>query len=266
MAIQLNDRDYLIFKLLDEHQVLLEKHIAWFITDEAKPVLIRDRLRKLFYLDYLLCQRHDTKLPWWTTPTKPLIYMLAPLARTISGAKQKENDIFDCDWQRNHLEIANIRMIFLMAQKDGIVQNFQWQTCHPGLDSNKQIFDAFITCTWESVNHKIGLVSHPQISSELTNCLEQELNSGNITDIMIISRDQAHQENLRKLLSDFRAKQGKNNILFATHQDLYKSGLDKVCWLNLNCEPIKFSSLPQSNSAYPGHPDSTFGDIHSASA
>jgi len=52
MAIQLNDRDHLIFNLIDEHQVLLEKHISWFISGEDKPVLIRDRLRKLFYLDY----------------------------------------------------------------------------------------------------------------------------------------------------------------------------------------------------------------------
>src|SRR6185437_6150778 len=80
MAIQLNERDYQIFKLLDEHQVLLEKHILWFVAADDKPVLIRDRLRKLFYLDYLICQRHDNKLPWWTTPTKPLVYMLAPLA------------------------------------------------------------------------------------------------------------------------------------------------------------------------------------------
>ena len=56
MAIQLNSRDELIFKLLEEHEVLLEKHISYFIADDAKPVLIRDRLRKLFYLDYLICQ------------------------------------------------------------------------------------------------------------------------------------------------------------------------------------------------------------------
>lgn len=266
MAIQLNDRDYLIFKLLDEHQVLLEKHIAWFITNEDKPVLIRDRLRKLFYLDYLLCQRHDTKLPWWTTPTKPLVYMLAPLARTISGAKANENNIFDCDWQQRHLEIANIRMIFLIAQKEELVRNFQWITCHPAMDSNKQVFDAFISCAWTSVNHRIGLISHPEISTELAAQLEQELVSGNVTDIMIISRDQSHQENLQKLLSGFQAKTSKNNIVFATHQDLYKSGLNKTCWLNLNREQINFSGLPQTISPSSLHLDSAFGDIHTASA
>jgi hypothetical protein len=34
MAIQLNDRDQLIFKLIDEHEVLLEKHISWFIAGD----------------------------------------------------------------------------------------------------------------------------------------------------------------------------------------------------------------------------------------
>ncbi len=71
-----------------------------FVAPENKPVLIRDRLRKLFYLDYLICQRHDNKLPWWTTPTKPLVYMLAPLARTVSGASENENDVYNNDWQR----------------------------------------------------------------------------------------------------------------------------------------------------------------------
>ena len=71
MAIQLNNRDFEIFKLLREHSVLLEKHLAWLLAQEGKPVLIRDRLRKLFYLDYIKCQRHEGKLSWWTTPTKP---------------------------------------------------------------------------------------------------------------------------------------------------------------------------------------------------
>src|SRR5271156_2633210 len=110
MAIQLSERDYLIFKLLAEHNVLLEKHIAWFIAAEDKPVLIRDRLRKLFYLDYLLCQRYDEKLPWWTTPTKPLVYKLAPLAKAMSGLKNLEGELIDNQQEQKFLEVANIRM------------------------------------------------------------------------------------------------------------------------------------------------------------
>src|SRR5271163_667112 len=101
MAIQLNDRDYLIFKLLAEHNVLLEKHISWFIAGEEKPVLIRDRLRKLFYLDYLLCHKPETTLPWWTTPTKPLVYMLSPISRDISGQSSEPYDLLDEEKQRH---------------------------------------------------------------------------------------------------------------------------------------------------------------------
>src|SRR5580693_4875093 len=119
MAIQLNDRDHLIFKLIEEHQVLLEKHISWFIAPDDKPVLIRDRLRKLFYLDYLLCQRHSTKLPWWTTPTKPLVYMLSPMSKNISGTEEENLDLLDSSVQRHLLEVANIKMLALMAQQAG---------------------------------------------------------------------------------------------------------------------------------------------------
>ena len=99
MAIQLNERDHLIFKYVEEHQVLLEKHIAWFISVDQKPVLIRDRLRKLFYLDYLLCQRHKNTLPWWTTPTKPLVYTLAPLTRSLISSKDSDLDLSESDVQ-----------------------------------------------------------------------------------------------------------------------------------------------------------------------
>ncbi len=175
MAIQLNDRDYQIFKLLDEHQVLLEKHISWFVAAEGKPVLIRDRLRKLFYLDYLICQRHDNKLPWWTTPTKPLVYMLAPLARSISGAHQNEGDVYSNDWQLDHLEIANIRMIFLIGKKDGYLSALQWKTCSDE-NEQKQIYSAIISATCQNCNCNIGLISHPQLDNDFRRLIRTRTN------------------------------------------------------------------------------------------
>ena len=127
MAIQLNERDHLIFQLINEHQVLLEKHISWFISGDDKPVLIRDRLRKLFYLDYLLCHRHGTKLPWWTTPTKPLVYMLSPMSRSVSGLPEQEHDLFDANVQRHLLEVANLRMLYLVAVNEGHIRDFLGQ-------------------------------------------------------------------------------------------------------------------------------------------
>src|SRR5437868_13279347 len=129
MAIQLNERDELIFSLLEEHQVLLEKHISWFIATEQKPVLIRDRLRKLFYLDYVLCQRHRDTLPWWTTPTKPLVYTLSPMTRNMFGAGEMDLDINDHDTQRHLLEVANLRMLFHVAHTDAQIADFEWITC-----------------------------------------------------------------------------------------------------------------------------------------
>ena len=166
MAIQLNDRDHLIFKLIDEHQVLLEKHISWFISNNEKPVLIRDRLRKLFYLDYLLCHRHGSKLPWWTTPTKPLVYLLSPMARTCSGLPQAELDLFDTEVQRHWLEVANIRMIHLIAQKDGQISQFSWLTLKPD-QSGKKTADAKVSFGSNGNLHKMAIVNHPAVSNVL---------------------------------------------------------------------------------------------------
>jgi hypothetical protein len=255
MAIQLNERDYQIFKLLDEHQVLLEKHISWFVSTEEKPVLIRDRLRKLFYLDYLICQRHDSKLPWWTTPTKPLVYMLAPLARTISGASQSENNPYDNDWQQKHLEIANIRMIFLIAQKEGLLNSLKWQTCA----DNTNTYDAVISFKYQSIDCNVGLMSHPNLNEDLSVSLKDQLNNSNITHTIIVSRHKAHQESLQKSLIQLKSDANVNSILFATHQDLYKSGLAKVRLNNVINKPINFPL----NSVMPNC-SANFGTIEAA--
>ena len=260
MAIQLNDRDYQIFKLLDEHQALLEKHIAWFVAPEDKPVLIRDRLRKLFYLDYLLCQRHDSKLAWWSTPTKPLVYMLAPLARTVSGARQNSMDIYDNEWQRDHLEIANIRMIFLIAQKEGLLKTCDWQT-HMPINGTVPIYDALISCAWQSHFCKIGLISHPEFNSATSDRLSQALSKTDIHRTIIISRDESHQNNLQTLLLELPDKTNLNSVLLATHQDLYRSGLSKVSWYNAFGQRASFLD----NDSFSGW-NADFGTINVASA
>ena len=262
MAIQLNQRDYLIFQLLVEHTVLLEKHIAWFVAHEEKPVLIRDRLRKLFYLDYLLCQRYDNKLSWWTTPTKPLVYMLAPLAASMAGSKTPNIDTSDTNQQKKYLEIANIRMIFLIAQTKGIVQNFKWTTC--GSANNGYILDAVISCDSKSASYNLGLLCHPVIDRDLLAKIEKEMIEKKITNIMIVCGDQTHQVDLQKLLTGSKILSDKT--VFAVHQDLYKNGIDKVLWLSATRQPVKF--LGQSNTisvTAPGPGQSQiFTDVHAA--
>jgi hypothetical protein len=227
MAIQLNDRDHLIFKLIDEHEVLLEKHISWFIAGDDKPVLIRDRLRKLFYLDYLLCHRHGSKLPWWTTPTKPLVYMLSPMARTLSAAGEAQDDIFENDFQRHHLEVANLRMLYLIAQKNGLVTDLQWQTFKR---AKKEVtsLDARVTFSALGTTHKVGLVNNPDCDSLLADKLNSALAAEDIDTVLLISRDEVAQ----KALQDLIATTGSlsQHTIFATHQDLYREGIAGSSW------------------------------------
>lgn len=225
MAIQLNERDHLIFKLIDEHQVLLEKHISWFISGDDKPVLIRDRLRKLFYLDYLLCHRHATKLPWWTTPTKPLVYMLAPLARTVSNLKEEEVDLFDADIQRHLLEVANLRMMHLIGVKENEISDFTWTTCK-AVEGQKKHVDAIVKLTVGGNVRNFGIINHPATTAELISNIESAIKGG-VESVLIVSRDEAHQAEVQTLLSNSSVSK---NVFFSTHHELYKTGIVKSAW------------------------------------
>jgi hypothetical protein len=229
MAIQLNERDELIFNLIEEHQVLLEKHIAWFISTESKPVLIRDRLRKLFYLDYLLCQRHRDTLPWWTTPTKPLVYTLSPMTRGIVGLGDMEMDVNDHDIQRHLLEVANLRMLFHVAQTDGQIANFEWTTCNREKQSKNM--DARVTFTRGSTTYDVAILNNPNLdAAALSQRIEGALDHDGVEMVWIVSRDEAQQRVTEKMV----AANGtiSNHVFFGTHQDLYKAGIVKCNWEN----------------------------------
>ncbi len=239
MAIQLNERDNLIFKLIDEHQVLLEKHISWFISGDDKPVLIRDRLRKLFYLDYLLCHRHGTKLPWWTTPTKPLVYMLSSMTRSVSGMAEEEIDLFDSDIQRHLLEVANIRMLFLVGVRDAQIREFDWTTFKLKVGETKSL-DAKASFRCGESAHRVGIMNHPTISDALIPGIEAALQETGVEKILIVSRDDAHQAQLQKFLAG-ASSMVRNRCLFATHHELYRSGIVVSNWQS--CEAVSSTAF-----------------------
>lgn len=243
MAIQLNDRDHLIFNLIDEHEVLLEKHISYFITEEDKPVLIRDRLRKLFYLDYLLCHRHGTKLPWWTTPTKPLVYMLSPMAKSVSGKEQDDTDRFDANWQRHHLEVANIRMLYLIAKNEGKVSDIKWTTCK-GEEKDKFQLDAKVSFTSNGIAYDIGIANNPGCDETTLSALEKSLSGAGVEMLLIITRDDESQAALQAKISQMSNSSLAKYCFFATHQELYKKGMINAHWQNAECRAL--SLFPKS--------------------
>ena len=252
MAIQLNERDHLIFRLISEHQVLLEKHIAWFISGEDKPVLIRDRLRKLFYLDYLLCQRHNSKLPWWTTPTKPLVYMLSPISRNISDVAAGTLDLFDSEVQRHFLEVANIRMVCLVAKKDGDIEDLSWTTCKEKSNETTGL-DAVVTLTTNRGVRKVGILNHPDSSKIDSTNLAAYFAHESVDIIGIVSRDEGHQEILRKQILQYGGSFDFRKVLLVTHHNLYKLGITKASWSSAQGETIDL--IDGSSAAIPWNPD-----------
>jgi len=245
MAIQLNDRDKLIFKLIDEHQVLLEKHISWFISGEDKPVLIRDRLRKLFYLDYLLCHRHGTKLPWWTTPTKPLVYMLSPMTRNLVGCENSEIDLFDSEVQRHLLEVANLRMLHLMGVKDNQISDFEWTTLG-ARTSVGMTMDAKVRFKCNATEHRLGILNHPAADTELIRKLEQGLQMEGINAILVVNRDEVHQKSLQAL--NCSSPMLQRRCYFATHHELYKLGIAQTKWQGCDQKTANLFVTPTAES------------------
>jgi hypothetical protein len=245
MAIQLSERDNQIFRFIDEHQVLLEKHIAWFISCDEKPVLIRDRLRKLFYLDYLLCERHGGKLPWWTTPTKPLVYTLSPLTRQIVKAGEMKMNLNDAESQRHLLEVANLRMLYLMDQKDGTISDFQWNTVRKS-DVTVGGIDATVSYKRNGTECTSAVMNHPmQLGNELVVAIQKTLTESKVDNLIIISRDDAHMAKLQNALAGTSVA---SRVLLTTHQEVYKSGMSKTKWQSAVAQPsASTSTMPAIN-------------------
>ena len=246
MAVQLNDRDNLIFKLIDEHEVLLEKHISWFIAEENKPVLIRDRLRKLFYLDYLLCHRHATKLPWWTTPTKPLVYMLAPISRSIVGIELDDVDRFDADWQRHHLEVANLRMLYTIAQTEGRISKFEWATIK-GEAREKSGLDARISFESNGIAYDIGVANNPGRDEASLARLEESLKQDGVEMLLIVARDDEEKQAIQDAIMKRTGSALAKSCFFSTHQELYNDGVVDAEWENT--ESRKLHLFPVAGKA-----------------
>jgi hypothetical protein len=228
MAIQLNDRDHMIFNLIEEHEVLLEKHIAWFISADSKPVLIRDRLRKLFYLDYLLCQRHSDTLPWWTTPTKPLVYSLSPMSRTIVGSED-EFAMVENETRRHLLEVANLRMLFMIDEKEGRIEDLCWTTL-----KEHDSLAAKVTFKHNGLRYSIGIINNPTGDAvQLAEAVHRACESADVDKVWIVSRDEESQKCVQTALKACDTEDildGK--CVFATHQHLYKAGMVKAKWQN----------------------------------
>jgi len=251
MAIQLSERDYLIFRLIKEHHVLLEKQIAWFISLDEKPVLIRDRLRKLFYLDYLLCERHTGKLPWWTTPTKPLAYMLSPMTRQMLNASDTAYALSDGETQRHLLEVANLRMLLLQDQKEGLIANCTWESSRKA-QFDEAGYDAIVSFKQNEISHHIGIINNPPggVSGALR-AVNQALEEKAIHNVWIISADDSFQRSLQQGLAS-TAIAGR--VAFATHQEIYKTGAIKANWQSTNGQALAaIGSVTDNQLTWPGH-------------
>src|SRR5262249_27258463 len=190
MPVRLTERDHAIFRLIDEHGLLLEKHIANFLWSDQKPSFVRDRLRRLQYFDYVVCSTHDGKLSWWNSPTKPLMYALSPMTRELIGASDYELDLRHFEIQRHLLEVANLRMIFHKDEQNGKISNLQWTTCRP--QSNRLCaLDARVSLVYKDKLHNIGVLNQSSTEFDSTvSRLTAAVGDDAVETVCVISADQ----------------------------------------------------------------------------
>ncbi|HEY9868518.1 MAG TPA: hypothetical protein V6D08_05085 [Candidatus Obscuribacterales bacterium] len=232
MPVRLTQRDYAIFRLIEEHGVVLEKHISYILCSDQKPSFVRDRLRKLQYLDYVVSTHHDGMLSWWKSPTKPLVYALSPMTRDLIGAGDSVVDLRHFEIQRHLLEVANLRMIFHMDEREGRISDLQWTTIKPSAHGPCGL-DAKVLFIWKGKPRSVGIIN--QSSRKLDNIIRR-LNSAvgenSVDMVCLISADPATQQALQEHIA---ASVGHDPILrdcvaLAPHKQLYKLGVVQTSW------------------------------------
>ena len=119
-------------------------------------------------------------------------------------------------------------MLYLIAQKNGLVSNFQWTTFKR---PKKEVtsLDARVTFTAMGTTNKVGLVNNPECDSKLVEKLNNALATEDINTVVLISRDEVSQKALQDLITVSGGNLSQHTV-FATHQDLYREGIAGSGW------------------------------------
>jgi len=247
MPVQLTDRDYEIFRAIEEHGVLLEKHISYFLPANGKPSFVRDRLRRLHYCEYVVTGTHDSMLSWWNSPTKPLMYALSPATRALIGARDHDRDLGHFDYQRHLLEVANIRMLFHRDEREGRISGVQW-TMKSRTPQQASALDAKVSFVNQGTLKRIGIIN--QSSRELENLvcrLETAIAKEDVDFVCVIAADQGRLQAVQKhLAAAGSASMLKDRVLLTTHKQLYKSGIVNATWQDIDNTDVSILFEPAS--------------------
>jgi hypothetical protein len=149
------------------------------------------------------------------------------MTRNISGFDEQELDLCDSDVQRHLLEVANVRMLFLVGVRDGLIKDFEWNTIKATKGAVGKL-DATATFSSSGLSYKVGIINHPAINDGLLSSLEQQVQECGIDKLFIVSRDDVHQAQLQKLIAGNALL--KSRCLFSTHHELYRVGVVISSW------------------------------------
>jgi hypothetical protein len=129
--------------------------------------------------------------------------------------------------QRHYLELANLRMLLLMAQKDGLISSVQWTTIKS--TSTAPTIEATVSFVAGSEQKTVGIINSPFAEGQsLVMQLEAAFKESGVNQLWIICQDKIHQALLQEIVA--AAKLFGDKVLFATHSDLYSLGIARSKW------------------------------------
>jgi hypothetical protein len=166
--------------------------------------------------------------------------MLSPMTRQLVRANESQLDLNDCETQRHLLEVANLRMLFLMDQKESLISDCNWQTTRKAAITDAST-DACVTFKRGGTTMKVGIINHPTMSADTISTIASDALSNGCDNVLIISRDEAHKSSLQKALVSSAVA---SKLAFTTHADIYKSGVVKTKWQSASEQYV--SVMPDS--------------------
>ena len=171
--------------------------------------------------------------------------MLSGISRSVAEVAEESLDLYDSEVQRHFLEVANLRMLGLIDQKDERLTNFKWTTVKT--TGEKKAVDANVSFSLNGKTHKVAIVNHAAATTDLNILIDDAITSG-AEHVLLVSRDDAHQEILQKIV----AQSGSVNVkrcLFATHHEIYREGLVVTHWMTADQKQASVFATPASEAA-----------------
>jgi hypothetical protein len=193
-------------------------------------------------------------LSWWKSPTKPLVYALAPTTRDLIGARDGVVDLRHFEVQRHLLEVANLRMIFHMDEREGRISELQWTTIKPSAHGPCGL-DAKVSFIWKGRPRRVGIINQSSRNLDnIVNRLKSAVAENAAEIVCLVSPDPAIQQAIQEHIVTSVGSDPvlRDCVALAPHKQLYKLGVVQASWQGIGMRDTSiFTEWPKRPGSEP---------------